>query len=132
VNLLIASPLRSRWPKLQHQHPERYVARIKDLEEQEAEVWFAYVRAHRDHLKLDAQGRKGEAKQASKRARGLHRRHSKIMHQINFTTRYYLFNKIIRHETEAFDIMRRINKRPVAELATRRGSMTYQGGHSVG
>jgi hypothetical protein len=123
VKLLIASPLRSRWPKLQHQHPERYVARIKDLEEQEAEVWFAYVRAHRDHLNLDAQGRKGEAKRASKRARGLHRRHSKIMHDIAVLHRQRVFSlsksDLIKRKLEVFDIMREYIKRPAAFAAPR-------------
>ncbi len=52
---------------------------VRRLEIQEAEVWFEYRQASREHNRLDRMGFKDGAKRLHKRALALNLRHTQIM-----------------------------------------------------
>ncbi len=52
---------------------------VRRLEIQEAEVWFKYRQASREHNRLDRMGSKDGAKSWHKRDLALNRRHTQIM-----------------------------------------------------
>jgi hypothetical protein len=52
---------------------------VRRLEIQEAEVWFEYRQASREHNRLDRMGFKDGANRWHKRALALNRRHTQIM-----------------------------------------------------
>ena len=52
---------------------------VRCLEVEEAEVWFEYRQASREHNRLDRKGNKDGAKSWHKRDLALNRRHTQIM-----------------------------------------------------
>jgi hypothetical protein len=56
-----------------------YSSEVRCLEVQEAEVWFEYRQASREHNRPDRMGFKDGAKRWHKRALALNRRHTQIM-----------------------------------------------------
>lgn len=56
-----------------------YSSEVRGLEVQEAEVWFKYRQASREHNRLDPMGFKDGAKRLHKRALALNGRHTQIL-----------------------------------------------------
>jgi hypothetical protein len=56
-----------------------YSSEVRGLEVQEAEVWFEYRQASREHNRLDRMGFKDGAKRLHKRALALNGRHTQIL-----------------------------------------------------
>ena len=56
-----------------------YSSEVRGLEVQEAEVWFEYRQASREHNRLDRMGSKVGAKRWHKRDLALNRRHTQII-----------------------------------------------------
>lgn len=96
LDAIIANPLRCKWPD---EHAKPGYPQIEDMEDQEAEAWFAYLRTSRDYHAFRRAGWKAEAKKARRSAVMLHSRHAKTMHRIMVLHRQRIFGMARRRGT---------------------------------